>query len=157
MTTIDGIPGRWRPWLPGVAQAPAEALAAAEGCTVPEAVAQAVLDAYAKIATDAATSSAGAVSTGQGTAASTPAPTNVLMPVLPTHPVAVDLADDGGVVCTTDAPGDRMHPAKWWAGSNACCDDHIPDGWVRPDEVITTTLPPACDTCGERSEHEVCS
>ena len=107
MTTIDGIPGRWRPWLPGVAQAPAEALAAAEGCTVPEAVAQAVLDAY--------------------------------------------------VVCTTDAPGDRMHPAKWWAGSNACCDDHIPDGWVRPDEVITTTLPPACDTCGERSEHEVCS
>lgn len=75
MTTIDGVPGRWRLRLPGVAQAPAEALAAVEGCTVPELVAQLILDAHAKLATDAATSSAGAVSTGQGTAASAPAPT----------------------------------------------------------------------------------
>lgn len=46
MTTIDGVAGRWRTWLPGVSQGPAEALAEARGCTVPEAVADAVIDAY---------------------------------------------------------------------------------------------------------------
>lgn len=50
MTHIDGTPGRWRPWLPGTTVVPAEELAAAYGCTVPEAVAHAVLDAHANLA-----------------------------------------------------------------------------------------------------------
>ena len=83
---------------------------------------------------------------GQGTTRP-PAPTNVLE--------AVPELFLGGVVCSTTWD----HPGRWWVGKegDACCDDHIPDGWVRPGDVVATTLPPACATCGERSEHEVCS
>ena len=100
MTTIDGTPGRWRPWLPGVAQAPAEALAAAEGCTVPELVAQLILDAAAKT--------------------------------------------DGGGAGTGNTPGPDA-------------DDLPPSAAAYDAPPVAATLPPACDTCGERSEHEVCS
>lgn len=59
----------------------------------------------------------------------------------------------------------------WWLHAigdpedfaGACCDDHIPDGWVRPDTnpvadaLALVGLPAPCGQCGERSEHEVCS
>ncbi len=89
MTTIDGTPGRWRPWLPGTTKAPAEALAAAWGCTVPEAVARAVLDAHAKLSTpvDAGHPPAPGrpdVDPGQGEA-QPPAPTTYLHPLPHAH------------------------------------------------------------------------
>lgn len=88
MTTIDGTPGRWRPWLPGTTQGPAEDLAAAWGCTVPEAVAQAVLDAHAKLPTpvDAGEPCPGSpgVDPGQGTTR-LPAPTTFLHPLPHAH------------------------------------------------------------------------
>ncbi len=105
MTTIDGVPGRWRTWLPGHVQPLAEALAAASGRTVPEAVAQAVLDAHAKFSTpvdDGHPPAPGSpdVEPGQGEA-QPPAPTNAVADALalvglPAHkqPANLTAADD---------------------------------------------------------------
>lgn len=105
----------------------------------------------AKNSTAAEPSPAGAVDGGQG-ATRPPAPTiapKVLEPIGSGCPVTP---------CCTVARHRPPHHARWWVGDtgHACCDHHIPDGWVRPGNVIATTLPPACANCGERSEHEVC-
>jgi len=80
------------------------------------------------------------VETGQGTSRP-PAPVVVDEPK-----VLVDAAQRPYLACTEG--GDRVHPATWvlakrafidgcWGDDDplagfACCDDHIPDGWVRP-------------------------
>jgi len=138
MTTIDGtrapgtilLDGQTLDWLDDVA--------AATGITPASVVRFFAAAAHAKLAT-------GDVVTGQGT-------TRPPAPILEAVPARVL----GLVLCSTGWD----HPARWWIGNEggiACCDDHVPDGWVRPGETVTDCLPPACATCGERSEHEVCS
>lgn len=73
------------------------------------------------------------VDAGQGTTrlpATTTAP-KVLTPVAPNM--------RGEILCSKGTRFGCSTPAKWWCRPNrcsgdACCNDHIPDGWVRPDE-----------------------
>ena len=51
---------------------------------------------------------------------------------------------DGGGAGSGNAPGPDA-------------DDVPPSAAACNAPTVATTLPPACDTCGERSEHEVCS
>ena len=51
---------------------------------------------------------------------------------------------DGGGAGSGNAPGPDA-------------DDVPPSAAVCNAPTVATTLPPACATCGERSEHEVCS
>ena len=83
MTRIDGDPGRWRTWLPGVAQQPANELATQRGVTVPQLLASLIAEAHENAAA-AGASPAGAVDGGQG-ATRPPAPT---IAPLYRHPIA---------------------------------------------------------------------
>ena len=77
---------------------------------------------------------------GQGTTRP-PAPTNVLVPMA---------QRTGRILCTEGEAVD--HYATWWLYPEeslrdgphfhgaACCDAHIPDGWVRPDEAPAPTI-----------------
>ena len=133
MTRIDGdrLPGSI-PNVPGVTLTVLELESVRTGRSRGELVALAV---DAMFSTAAAPSPAGAVDGGQG-ATRPPAPTDA--------PKVLEAAP-AGFICITTSCWEEGRPAAWCQpqGVNACCDDHIPDGWVKPSATIATPLPHA--------------
>ena len=137
MTTIDGIrqPGTVLLDALSATLDLLDALSVATGRTPAEVVALLVADMSANLAPRGVA--------GQGDTRP-PAPTNVLTPTA--RRLGCTEGPDDGEAHRADwamfAPG----KTQWEVGDGdvigrACCDDHIPEGWVRPDEVPAPAKP----------------
>ena len=151
MTTIDGdrLPGSI-PNVPGATLSTLELESVRTGRSRGELVALAV---DAMFSTAAAPSPAGAVDGGQG-ATRPPAPTNAWVLVRETDSglgaygcTEGEQDEDGHSTCRAEAwwklcvPGETRWTSDPETCGRACCDDHIPDGWVKPSATIATPLP----------------
>lgn len=140
MTTIDGdrLPGSI-PGVPGATLTTLEAESVRTGRSRGELVALAV---DAMFSTAAAPSPAGAVDGGQG----------ATRPPAPTDAPKVLMVAPAGFICITTSCWEEGRPAAWCQpqGVNACCDDHIPDGWALP-EVVSPA--PTVDTIATPMPH----